>query len=320
MRLRIRPNYFRNFRILSSFSISVLGVVFLPPFGINNFLQGRVLLGILSFAVIGICLINSIVILKGRYLDSITTLFLVPALIIFLALAIYKQHIIGVLWAYPAIISINFMLSERKAWVATAILVSVSIPLIFIRIELPIAIRASFTLILLSVFVIAFIHIIQNHIKNTERDIKQRYSDETTDNARDQSKYRFSPLDDARLLVWSSRILDYMKEEKPYTDPDFSMEDMSQALDISRNYISQTLNQHMNTNFYNLVNSYRIADIQSEIKNQADERLNFLNLAYKYGFNSKSTFQKAFKSATGMTPSQYHKNCSIPADQSSQNS
>lgn len=315
MNLRNRIKYFQNFRILSSFSISVLGVVFLPPFGINNFLQGRIPLGILSFAVIGICLINSIAILKGRYLDWITTLFLVPALIIFLAMAIYKQKIIGVLWTYPAIISINFMLGERKAWLATATLLSVSIPLIFVTIELPVAIRASFTLLLLSAFVVAFINIIQSHIKNTERDIKQRYSDDTPDGIKDQSKYRFSPLDDARLLVWSSRIMEYIKDEKPYMDPDFSMEDMSQALGITRNYISQTLNQHMNTNFYNLVNSFRIAGIRSEIKNQADERLNFLNLAYKYGFNSKSTFQKAFKSATGMTPSQYQKNCISPVDE-----
>ena len=101
-----------------------------------------------------------------------------------------------------------------------------------------------------------------------------------------------------------------MEKEKPFLDPDFTIEVMSNDLDISIHKLSQCLNAGMNTTFNSYVNEKRIGEIKLEIQKNKSEKLNFLNLAFSKGFNSKSTFNSTFKNVTGLTPSQYQKQIS----------
>ena len=98
-----------------------------------------------------------------------------------------------------------------------------------------------------------------------------------------------------------------MEIKKPFLDPDFTIESMSTDLDISIHKLSQCLNAGMNTTFNSYVNEKRIDEIKLEIQKNKNEKLNFLNLAFSKGFNSKSSFNSTFKSLTGRTPSQFQK-------------
>lgn len=123
-------------------------------------------------------------------------------------------------------------------------------------------------------------------------------------------KYKNSKLSNQTISTMKSLIESYMEKEKPFLDPDFTIEVMSNDLDISIHKLSQCLNAGMNTTFNSYVNEKRIGEIKLEIQKNKSEKLNFLNLAFSKGFNSKSTFNSTFKNVTGLTPSQYQKQIS----------
>ena len=97
---------------------------------------------------------------------------------------------------------------------------------------------------------------------------------------------------------------DFLPESR---NPDFTIEIMSIDLDISIHKLSQCLNAGMNMTFNSYVNEKRIDEIKLEIQKNKNEKLNYLNLAFSKGFNSKSSFNSTFKNLTGKSPSQFQK-------------
>lgn len=147
-----------------------------------------------------------------------------------------------------------------------------------------------------------------NPIIETDRSsesVVEEQDDGEEEEAGSAEKYRTSTLSDEKAAGIVRSIQNYMESERPYLDEEFTIDVMSENLQISRFHLSQTLNQNLGTNFYSFVNGYRIQDVLEFIRINKEEKINFLNLAFQKGFNSKSTFHKAFKDKTGMTPSEY---------------
>ncbi|KQT20970.1 hypothetical protein ASG22_16265 [Chryseobacterium sp. Leaf405] len=110
---------------------------------------------------------------------------------------------------------------------------------------------------------------------------------------------------DERSKILSEKLLEYMLLEKPYLDEELSLVKLSSLLNVSTNQLSRVINQNLNTNFYQFVNSYRVEEVKQKLKNTAFNHYSILGIAFESGFNSKSTFNKIFKEETGMTPSQF---------------
>nr|WP_315034350.1 helix-turn-helix domain-containing protein [uncultured Chryseobacterium sp.] len=109
----------------------------------------------------------------------------------------------------------------------------------------------------------------------------------------------------------SKKLLNFMETDQPYLDEELSLQKLSLLLDVSTHQLSQVINQNINTNFYQFVNSYRIEEVKKKLKNPKFEKYSILGIAFESGFNSKSTFNKIFKEQTGLTPSEYKKSGSI---------
>jgi AraC-like DNA-binding protein len=71
------------------------------------------------------------------------------------------------------------------------------------------------------------------------------------------------------------------------------------------NVISQALNQTLGLNFFDYINGHRIDEAKRLLETGEDGTI--LDIAYEVGFNSKSTFNAAFKKHTGQTPSLFRK-------------
>ncbi len=69
--------------------------------------------------------------------------------------------------------------------------------------------------------------------------------------------------------------------------------------------LSQVINIGFQQNYYDLINSLRIAEAKRMISTPSTQNLKIIAIAYDVGFNSKSTFNAAFKKHAGMTPTQY---------------
>lgn len=112
-------------------------------------------------------------------------------------------------------------------------------------------------------------------------------------------KYHRSALDAPRMERIAGRVATAMEERKLYRDSTLSLRQLSDEIRVSENYISQTLNDQMGRNFFDYVNAWRIGEACQRLA--AGARI--LETAHATGFNSRSTFNAAFRKHTGMTPS-----------------
>ncbi|MDH7446259.1 helix-turn-helix domain-containing protein [Aquimarina sp. 2201CG14-23] len=96
-----------------------------------------------------------------------------------------------------------------------------------------------------------------------------------------------------------------MKEAKIYRDASLGLEGISKMLKISSNYLSQMVNKLSGANFSDYVNSFRVEDAKSKLKDPNFANYTVLAIALESGFNSKSTFYNAFKKHTGISPNEY---------------
>jgi len=99
-----------------------------------------------------------------------------------------------------------------------------------------------------------------------------------------------------------------LEKDRPYLDMDLTFDQLSEETGIGKHHLSYVLNQHLNTNFYQLINYRRVDYFLEHIHEIETEGKSILELAFESGFNSKSTFNKYFKLHTGTSPSDYIKN------------
>lgn len=123
--------------------------------------------------------------------------------------------------------------------------------------------------------------------------------------AESDKKYQRSALSEEQANRIANKISDVMKSERLYLDANLSLQKLSSHLAISPNYISQTLNETLKVNFFDFVNQWRVEAAKPLIIANQDT---VLNIALDVGFNARSSFYKAFKQATGKTPSEFRKN------------
>jgi len=157
-----RLEFISDFRVVANLGLACVGLLLLTPFSINNLLQDRYVLGFASLGISVISAINAIMILKGRFSPLFVFISFVPFIISSLILATYQLGFIGVLWCFPAILAFYFMLAERQAWLANFLLLLSIIPIGWFVLDSAIAIRVSFTLILVSAFAAIFIRVISS--------------------------------------------------------------------------------------------------------------------------------------------------------------
>lgn len=116
------------------------------------------------------------------------------------------------------------------------------------------------------------------------------------------------PFGDAKKKDIYERMVKYLKEEEPFTNPKLTLKQMASDLDTNTRYLSMVINEVEGCNFNQMLNRYRVNKvIQLLVDNQA-ESYSYLGLAQKAGFHSKSVFISAFKSQTGSTPSEFSGN------------
>ncbi len=102
-----------------------------------------------------------------------------------------------------------------------------------------------------------------------------------------------------------NQLLKYMEEEKPYLNPELSLQGLADQLCMSRHQLSALINQGRKMNFYEFVNSYRIDEFKLLIQQAEKKHLKMVTVAFEAGFNSKASFNRIFKQMTGQTPSEF---------------
>ncbi|WP_111708677.1 helix-turn-helix domain-containing protein [Lutibacter citreus] len=104
-------------------------------------------------------------------------------------------------------------------------------------------------------------------------------------------------------------LSEYLTTEKPYLDPELSLQKLAIGLNLPEKQLSQLINKHIGKHFFDYINEFRINDAKTLLKDQP--HLTVLEILYKIGFNSKSSFYTAFKKETHQTPTAYRKSAEL---------
>ena len=98
------------------------------------------------------------------------------------------------------------------------------------------------------------------------------------------------------------RLKDIFEQEKIYLEPKLRLSELAVRLGTNRTYLSQYFNQSCEQSFYEYVNNYRV---QYSMQLLRDTSYNLDVVASMSGFNSMSTFRRAFLHVNGISPQQY---------------
>lgn len=118
-------------------------------------------------------------------------------------------------------------------------------------------------------------------------------------------KYQHSRLTSAKIEKEVNRLTQIMLDEQLYKNPRLSRSDIEQKLNMNAVDLSRVINQGFGKNFFDFVNSYRIEEFIRLVRSGAYQNYTLLAIANEAGFNSKTTFNTAFKKLTGKTPKSF---------------
>ncbi len=126
-------------------------------------------------------------------------------------------------------------------------------------------------------------------------------------NQQSSVRYRNSTLTEADKNAWIDRVNTCMETQKPFLDKELTLTTLADQLRLSPNQLSQVLNEGFGENFYAFINRYRVAESKRLLLDPSLDHFTILGVAFEAGFNTKSTFNKAFRELVGQSPSDYQK-------------
>jgi AraC-like DNA-binding protein len=115
-------------------------------------------------------------------------------------------------------------------------------------------------------------------------------------------------LDEEEILLWKDRIARLMADERLYLEPELTLSDLARRLQTNASVLSAAINRAFGKNFNDFVNEYRVQAVKHLLEDPKAKHLSLLGIGLECGFNSKSTFNRAFRKVTGFAPSEWGKN------------
>ncbi len=122
-----------------------------------------------------------------------------------------------------------------------------------------------------------------------------------------EAKYEASKLEDDQKAAYLAKLQQHFEKERPYLQQELTLRTVSEQISVPYRYVSQVINERLEQNFMDFVNSYRIDAAKTMLVDPNWSHLTIDGIAGEAGFKSRSAFYTAFKKATGMTPGAFRK-------------
>jgi len=123
-------------------------------------------------------------------------------------------------------------------------------------------------------------------------------------------KYLKSSLTEEDKDMILAKLIKEMEGNNYYTNNLASLSGLAKQINESSHHVSQVINEKLNKNFFELLAFYRVEHAKKLIREDKHAKLTVEELAELVGYNSKSSFNTAFKKNSSKTPSEYRKSLS----------
>ena len=112
-------------------------------------------------------------------------------------------------------------------------------------------------------------------------------------------------LGENELSDWKEKLQLIMSEQRSYENPKLTLYDLAVDLNTNSKIISTVVNRGFKMNFNDYVNQYRVEAVKKKLMDGEHNKKTLLGVALECGFNSKATFNRAFKKSTSISPKEY---------------
>ena len=107
------------------------------------------------------------------------------------------------------------------------------------------------------------------------------------------------------FLELADRIRLHMEKNRPFTRPDYKMDDLALELGVPLNHIAYCLSEVMHQKFTAMRMAYRVQYSKDLLRAGKHEQYTIEGIALQAGFGSRSNFYSAFREITGMSPTEF---------------
>lgn len=121
----------------------------------------------------------------------------------------------------------------------------------------------------------------------------------------ESSKYSKTALKPEVALKIKAQLEQYIIQAKPFLNPELRLQDLADHLEVPLHHLSQVINENFGMSFFDLINRFRVEEAKRLIEVTPDAPL--LEVAFRAGFNNKTSFNNAFKKFTTQTAAEFKK-------------
>jgi AraC-like DNA-binding protein len=121
----------------------------------------------------------------------------------------------------------------------------------------------------------------------------------------EKKKYERTVLKPEASIRIRKQLEDLMKNSKPYLNNELRLQDLSDQLNVPAYQLSQVINDQLDLTFFDYINKHRVNETKRLIEDEPE--LTLLEIAFKAGFNNKTSFNSSFKKFTTQTAVDFKK-------------
>lgn len=155
-----------------------------------------------------------------------------------------------------------------------------------------------FSLVFFYISINGYSHAVKNSVLNINPPLNQNSIQEKTSSSQIN-------LNSEEIELLKNKLLKELLEHEIYTNPQLTLQNVAALLETNSKTISWVINNSFDMNFNDFINHYRVLAVKKKIQQNEHLKNTLLGIALDCGFNSKATFNRAFKKDASITPKGY---------------
>lgn len=124
---------------------------------------------------------------------------------------------------------------------------------------------------------------------------------------RQSVKYASSNLGEEEKASILDQIRQAAEDEDFFCNGNASLEELSRRIKVSRHSVSQVMNELLGKSFFEYLAELRISKSKSLLSDPRYHNLTIDEISFMVGYNSRSAFNRVFKSIVGTTPAEFRR-------------